>query len=275
MNHKKLCIFLVLAALFMSACSAFAEGLRIGTLTRASMPEEDYVERNASDDVWMYVIYGAGHGDEDKFHYYNNIASMLMALNAGEIDELVIEKLSAEYLINTNTDYKISCALRAMGAYYTFGFLKDSGAVLQKNFNYALHKMRQDGTLNELIRKYCMNPGKDEMPSVKFDTFKGAETVKVAVTGDLPPIDFIAADGKPAGFNTAILAEIGRRLKINIELVNVETAARTAALASGRVQAVFWYRLFKDATIQYDAAEGVIFSEPYYEWDTVLHVRKK
>ena len=57
MHHKKLCIFLVLAALLMSAGYAFAEGLRIGTLTRASMPEEDYVERNASDDVWMYLTY--------------------------------------------------------------------------------------------------------------------------------------------------------------------------------------------------------------------------
>ena len=51
MRHKKVCIFMILAALFMSASSAFAEGLRIGLLTRASMSEEGHTERNASDDI--------------------------------------------------------------------------------------------------------------------------------------------------------------------------------------------------------------------------------
>ena len=224
----------------------------------------------------MYKVYGAGHGKDDNFHYYPNITSMLMALNAGEVDELFMNKLSAEYVISTNPEYMISCAERATGAYYTFGFMKDSsGLLLQKNFNNALADMRQDGTLNALIHKYCMKPGKDEISSVKFDRFEGAETVKVALTGDVPPVDFTAADGKPAGFNTAILSEIGRRLKVNIELVDVDTAAKTAALASGRVQAVFWYLLIKDTDLQYDAADGVIFSDPYYEWDIFLHVKKK
>lgn len=75
--------------------------------------------------------------------------------------------------------------------------------------------------------------------TVPFDSFDG-ETVTVAVTGCLPPMDYVAADGTPAGFNTAILAEIGRRLQVNIKLVQVDSAARALALSSGMVDVVFW-----------------------------------
>jgi ABC-type amino acid transport substrate-binding protein len=71
---------------------------------------------------------------------------------------------------------------------------------------------------------------------------EGAETVKVAVTGALPPMDYVAPDGTPAGFNTALLAEISRRMGKNIELVVVDSVGRAAALASGTVDAVFWTR---------------------------------
>ena len=71
---------------------------------------------------------------------------------------------------------------------------------------------------------------------------EGAQTLKVAVTGSLPPMDYVAADGSPAGFNTALLAEISNRIGKNIELVVVDSVGRAAALASGTVDAVFWTR---------------------------------
>ena len=70
--------------------------------------------------------------------------------------------------------------------------------------------------------------------------FEGAETVRVAVTGSLPPMDYIAADGTPAGFNTALPAEIGNRIGKNIELVQVDSVDRAATLASGTVDAVLY-----------------------------------
>ncbi|MBQ6774465.1 MAG: transporter substrate-binding domain-containing protein [Synergistaceae bacterium] len=97
-----------------------------------------------------------------------------------------------------------------------------------------------------------------------------APTIKIAVTGDIPPIDYVAPDGNAAGFNAVILAEIGRRLKINIELMNINTAARNATLASGRADGVFWYIAHES-----DKSEGILFSEPYYTFDEFVHIRKK
>ena len=77
---------------------------------------------------------------------------------------------------------------------------------------------------------YCPNPGNDSIAAVRFTEFPGPETLRVAVTGDMPPIDYLGADGEPAGYNTAIIAELGRCFKVSIKPVHVDTAERTAAL---------------------------------------------
>ena len=153
---------------------------------------------------------------------------------------------------------------------FVFGFLKNRNSILWYEVNKILTLMKTDGTLDELYAKYLLHPGKDKFESVKFDSFPDAPTVKFAVTGDIPPIDYIAPDGQAAGFNVVILAEIGRRMKINIELMNINSASRNATLASGRSDGVFWYM-----TDQFDKSEGILFSEPYYTFDEFVHIRKK
>ena len=108
---------------------------------------------------------------------------------------------------------------------------------------------------------------------------KGKGVLRVAVTGDLPPMDCILADGTPAGFNTAFLAELSRRIGQTIELVSMSAGARQAALASGRVDAVFWTRSFYDnkrrKTQAIDDTEGLIVSEPYiFESRAIVSLKK-
>jgi polar amino acid transport system substrate-binding protein len=163
----------------------------------------------------------------------------------------------------------------------SFGF-KRGNTLLQKEFNSAINAMKKDGTLASIERKFITEMDSSEPERVKFQEFKGAKTIRVAVTGDMPPIDFIAADGTPAGYNTAVMAEIGKRLKRNIRLISVDTGGRSSALASERVDVVFWYRNTEGIKtpsklkgknlggVMKDTLEGVILSVPYYEWDTDL-----
>ena len=103
--------------------------------------------------------------------------------------------------------------------YLSFGFRAGESPDLRNSFNEALMSMKTDGTISILQTKYISDAGLDAPEPVKFEHYDNVnKTIKVAVTGDMPPIDFVAPDGVPAGFNTAVLAEIGKRLKINIEL---------------------------------------------------------
>ena len=139
-----------------------------------------------------------------------------------------------------------------------FAFLMMEGnAALRDEFNTAIAAMKADGTLDRLVKEQIDNliDGGD-IKSVEMPHFDGAETVKVAVTGALPPMDYVAADGTPEGFNTAVLAEIGQRTGKNIEIVVVDSLGRAAALASGAVDAVFWTRTSSKAQGSASATEA-------------------
>ena len=81
-------------------------------------------------------------------------------------------------------------------------------------------------------------------------------------------MDVILADGTPAGFNTAFLAALSRRVGVNFELVSVQSSARAEALASGMVDALFWTRGVYDQdgnALPYplDRMEDIVVSAPY------------
>jgi hypothetical protein len=111
------------------------------------------------------------------------------------------------------------------------------------DFDDAIEDMKEDGTLDKLIKEYITDVVAGKEPkAVEFED-KGDETITVAVTGDLPPMDYVAADGSFAGFNTAILSEIGKRLNKKIELKQVDSAARAMTLSSKEADVVFWTRV--------------------------------
>ena len=100
--------------------------------------------------------------------------------------------------------------------------------------------MESEGVLAAL--EATLNAAGEEPVSAEMEKIEGADIIRVGVTGDLPPFDFISEAGVPAGYNTAILAEIGKRIRKNIELVNIDAGGRALALSSGMVDVVFWNR---------------------------------
>lgn len=217
-------------------------------------------------------------------HFYDSLLAMQLALRARQIDEIVLPEPVVMYLMANNPrDYEIQFSLNMMPSTISFGFKAGNNA-LKKDFDDAIKAMKKDGTLMTIEERFIKNLGEGEPEEVKFAEFKGSKAIRVAVTGDLPPIDYIAADGRATGYNTAILAEIGKRLKRNIRVISVDAGGRSAALASERVDVVFWYRnteglktpkkLGKNlkGVMRDTYGEGVILSEPYYEWDTDIVV---
>ena len=221
-----------------------------------------------------------GHiGENTVVIFYDRLMDLQLGLESGEIDEANLPEAIGEYIMNMNEGrYAVSCVVRTMTTSLAMGFRKDDEASvkLRNKINDALLGMKADGSLAILINKYILEPGIEEPETVKFEKYENVkEKIKVAVTGDLPPIDYIAADGTPAGFNTAVLAEIAKRAKINIELINIDAGARAAALASGRADVVFWFQAFKGIKTQPDVPAAIMLSEPYFDYDEYLHLVKK
>lgn len=103
---------------------------------------------------------------------------------------------------------------------------------------------------------------------MKPEHFDGAATLTVALTRDLPPMDYISVAGEPIGFNTALVSEIARRLKMNAKFISVDSGARAAALASRSCDAVFWTETGnshnnRENSDKEDIPEHTIITEPY------------
>ena len=255
------------------AQAAAINSTSIGFLARLNTSESEFariIQNSESAAGWHLIsnrheLYGV--------RFYDSLLTMQMALAKGEIDEVALQEVAADYIMKANPEFEVCCTARTRSPMaLAFGFRKDK-ADLVARFNRALRAMEGDGELATLqgVYIYSDEPAKP----VTFDKFDNAETITVAVTGDMPPIDYIDEGGNPAGFNTALLAELGRRLHANMKLVNIESGARTAALVSGRVDVVFWYETIQGYAQSYDAAEGVLLSDPYYRWNTFLHLKKK
>jgi len=101
--------------------------------------------------------------------------------------------------------------------------------------------MKKDGTMDALKDQYVDRCIAGEEPDAVLPyTFEQAVTLKVALTGDIPPMDYFSAEGSPIGFNTALISEVGRRLGMNIVFISVDSGARATSLASGESDVVFW-----------------------------------
>ena len=178
-----------------------------------------------------------------EFVYYDSLNAMQMGLESKSVDEMSTYAGVSKYLMARKPDLTVVTAHKLqMPMVDNFCCaVKSDRTDLLNDLNTALEAMQQDGTLDNLTKQYITELKGDEEPAaVEMPMFEGADTLKVAVTGDMPPLDLIKADGTPAGFNTAVLAEISNRINKNFELVSIESAARASALSSGAVDVVFW-----------------------------------
>jgi len=204
--------------------------------------------------------------------HYKNLSSMQMGIESGSVDEISTYQCVADYLISKNPKFKIVTEHQMnLSDSFCFALRKEDGA-LKKEFDTAIESIKKDGTLDKLVKTYITDVKDEEPPVVALPHDDKFDTIKVAVTGDLPPLDLVLADGKPAGFNTALLAEISKRINKNIEILDIDGDARAAALTSGRADVIFWAILpVDDRPKDIDTPEGVILSAPYFT-DKVVHL---
>ena len=280
-------LFFALMIVAMLSGIAFADDDYVGFLTRLRTTPEEFLTLMRN--TWAtqgWSILGDDH-TKSKARFYDSLTQMQMALSREDIDEMILPDFVAEYLMKINPNYVPCCISNSGQMTLCFGFMNSRRNLLAR-WNSAIISMRNDFTLAGFFQKYVKNFPPDETYDaiyginkkqrakanrIRFDKFPGEPVVKVAVTGDLPPVDFVDETGLPAGYSTAVLAEIGRRLRLNIEIIQVDTASRTAAIVSGKADVVFWYEVSKMTDKYLDVPEEVLISEPYLEWNTFMHLR--
>lgn len=211
------------------------------------------------------------------YKYFDKMSDMQLALESGQINMLSTYQSVADYMIQYSSDKEILQSERNLQDSFCFAVREDD-TTLKNDFNKAIESMIADGTLARLSKEYIIDVREGtEPPIVPIEEISGAETIKVAVTGDLPPFDMVLANGKPAGFSTAVLSEISKRINKNIEIFDIDSNARASILTSKGADVIFWVAVPEDSTIipeNVDKPEGIAITEPYYQ-DKIVHVGLK
>ena len=202
--------------------------------------------------------------------YYSNISAAIMDLKSGNISVLGCEKNTAEYIVAHNDGFEFNSLDRLTN----FSMMTmDTNKEVYDILNNAIKAMKEDGTLDSLIENELKAYINSDPVAKDLPHFDGARTIKIGVTGDLPPMDFVAANGKAAGFNIALLTEIANRAQVNFELVQIETGSRAIALSSGKVDAVFWTKgvTCSECNGEWsEVVEGTLVTENYFSTQTVV-----
>lgn len=211
-------------------------GSKIGALLPIGLDEDGYKRwtQNVAE-VEGQTAYTA----PSKVTFFDNMNSMIMALESKQIDRFATSSRVGNYIAAHNDKLKVIDNNYKPVFGYSIGMLEKDAAQVEE-INTAIKAMKDDGTLTKLVKENITDVGNAEPAATEMPTIDGAPTLKVAITGDMPAMDFVTTDGKPAGFNVAFLGELSKRINKNIELVNVDAGARSAALTSGQVDALFW-----------------------------------
>ena len=199
-----------------------------------------------------------------KFVHYNNLSTALMDLESGKVTVIAVEASTANYVAARND--KVAVSTDEVLSFFSM-MTMDSNKEVYDILNNAIKEMKADGTLDALIENELKAYIENDPEAKELPHFDGAKTIKIGVTGDMPPMDFVASNGKAAGFNIALLTEIANRAQVNIELVQIESGARAMALSSGKVDAVFWTRNSVCEVCGAEGAEkvdGTLVTESYY-----------
>ena len=128
--------------------------------------------------------------------FFDNFNSMQMALASNNIAAIQTYGSVAKYMTANNSDFAIKETQTVKLVDNFCCALREDDSDLKNAFDAAIDAMKADGSLDALIDKYITNfatPTPIDIPKID-----GAEVIKVGVTGDLPPLDLVLADGTPA-----------------------------------------------------------------------------
>ena len=214
----------------------------------------------------------------NKYVFYDTMNDMLMALNRGDIVVLETDQNTVRYIASRNDNIVDRPPYMNPNMLVFCMLLRGEDTELRDQISACIAEMNEDGSIEALKQTYIEDviAGK-EPEAIEPQIFQDAKTIHVAVTGDRPPMDYISASGEPLGFNTALIAEVAKRLEMNIGMVNVTCAARGVALSSGVCDIVFWMEVgdfenWEGANFE-DQPENTVVTEPYMSvplWWAVL-----
>ncbi|MDR2758108.1 MAG: transporter substrate-binding domain-containing protein [Spirochaetaceae bacterium] len=202
---------------------------------------------------------------------FSSSTDLVIALKTKRVDAMLTTVETSRFLISA--DMKLDIISLTQPGNGLRMILRDTDTALLEELNSGIKALKAEGTLDKLYDRYITNVTADRLAAApaQLPLIEGTQTILVGINGDLPPYDYISADGKPAGFNVALMGELSRALGKNVQFVTIPSDARFSALLSKntrRMDLFFWF--YGNLSI-----DSLVLTEAYAEVDECILVRKE
>ncbi|MDD3273474.1 MAG: transporter substrate-binding domain-containing protein [Bacteroidales bacterium] len=262
---NKVSLFLIfLLVLGLTSCGQ--KSAKIETLSDLQGKVIGNISSGVSDSGTIAMLSVLIGGEPAEVISYNRGIDVLAALKSGKIDGYPSHQFAADYLLKRDSQVVAIPVLDVPIEGHAIMAVRTEDFKLKTMLDSAIIILRDNGTISALEQEWIINlPAENEPTFNEIPVIEGAPSYYVGVAGDLPPLDYVASDGFPAGFNVALLSEIGKILNINFKFVSLETQARFTALASKKIDVIFCH--FQSTNTEYFNElknEGWVATQPYF-----------
>ena len=188
-------------------------------------------------------------------------------LKNGAIDAVVIDELPAEEIVARNPDLKVihDPEFTANKEAYAIA-VKKGNTELLNGINATIKAIKENGEYAKLTASFMPASGSVVVPSPL--ALEGSKVLKLGTNAAFPPFEYV--NGKDVvGFDISMGEYIAQNMGTKLEVVDMAFDSLVAAVQSGAVDFVA-----AGMTINEERKKNVDLSDPYYESEQVIIVRK-
>lgn len=205
--------------------------------------------------------------DGSKIERFSKGADAVIALKSGKLDCVIIDSEPAKAFVAKNNDLKILDEPFA-DEDYAMCVSKDK-AELTKSINAALATLKENGTLDNIIKNYIGDDTKGKFPYTSpenADRSKG--TLVMATNAAFEPYEYVE-NGKIIGIDADMAQAVCDILGMKLVIEDIEFDSIITSVQSGKADVGV-----AGMTITEDRLKNVDFTTPYTTATQVIIVRK-
>lgn len=196
---------------------------------------------------------------------YNKMADAVQALKQNKIDCVIIDEQPALTVAKDNSDLKI-LEEEFVSEEYAICIAKGNDELTDK-INSALEELKADGTIKSIISNYIgEEKGKHPYKTPEGTKYSGKKLV-AATNATFPPYEYYENE-KVTGIDIDIIAAIGDRLGMKVEIADMEFDAIINSVSSGKADVGI-----AGLTVTKDRLKSINFSNSYAKSKQVIIVK--
>lgn len=215
-------------------------------------------------------IYASDYeGDEagTTIERFNKGNDAVLSLKQGKIDCVIIDEQPAKSFVGGNDDLTILEEPFEIEEYAMC--LSKNNSELKDKINNALAELKEDGTLDNIIKNYIGDDTKGKTPyESPVDTDRSNGTIKMGTNAAFPPYEYYEGQ-KIVGIDADMMQAVADKLGMELKIEDMEFDSIIAAVQSGKVDVGA-----AGMTVTEDRLQNVDFTDSYATAKQVIIVRK-